>query len=148
MNQRSELDKLVKNLGAKVAGDKEAAQGQVFISNKRKKKTGQVIGRKDIVEAIYFRLDKSIKSKYITQSVNVICEELSIYLKENNSITVKNFGTLNPYLFHSHKGYNVHTGFVQEYPEFWSVKFHTHDSFRKLMEEKREYFSIKDKDLS
>ena len=76
----------------------------------------------------------------------MICEELAESLIENEAITIKNFGTLNPYLFHSHRGYNVQTGIVQEYPEFWSVKFHTHDAFQKLMEEKREYFSKKKED--
>lgn len=111
---------------------------------KRKKIENDTVGRQEIVDAIYFRLDKSLKRKYITDSVNVICEELAESLIENEAITVKNFGTLNPYLFHAHRGYNVQTGIVQEYPEFWSVKFHTHDSFQKLMEEKRDYFSKKD----
>ncbi len=59
---------------------------------------------------------------------------------DNESISVSNFGTLNPYLFHSHKAFNVQTGLVQINPEFWSAKFHTHTSFDKLINDHKELF--------
>lgn len=101
------------------------------------------LGRREITSQIYNRLDKSIKRKYIADAVNVICEELSEAFSRNESISVKNFGTLNPYLFHSHKGLNVQTGEISIHPEFWSVKFHTHASFEKLLEERKERFTSK-----
>jgi len=98
------------------------------------------IGRKEISDLIYKRLDKTVSKKYIRCAVNIICEEIVGMLLDNENISVRNFGILNPYLFHSHKGFNVQTGKVQEYPEFWSAKFHTHAAFEKLLDEKKEFF--------
>lgn len=113
------------------------------MSKGKKSGEGQVLGRKEITSEIYVRVDKSIKKKYIADAVNVICEEIGNALSRNESLSVKNFGTLNPYLFHSHAGFNVKKGEVDVYPEFWSVKFHAHASFEKLLAERKDRFSAK-----
>ena len=95
------------------------------------------------MNSIYDRLDGSVKFSYIREAIDILCNELVESLSEHEAVTIRNFGTLNPYLHLSHAVFNIQSERIEHCPQFWSVKFHAHDSFQKLLLERREDFKKK-----
>lgn len=61
-------------------------------------------------------------------------------LLENSEISIKNFGTLSPYVLASHRAFNVVSGQINHAPKFCSVRFHPHFEFKRLIAERRKKF--------
>ena len=95
------------------------------------------LNKSQIVSKIYKRFNKALSKRKINDSINVICDVLIQELLANNAVSVKNFGTLSPYLFHEHIGMNVSSGRLQKISSFRSVKFHPHHTFITLIANRR-----------
>jgi len=95
------------------------------------------IDKKTIVDNIYKHLGKTLSKNQIYDVVTVICDYLSEELIENRSVSIKNFGTLSPYMFHGHEGIDVSSGNMRYVEEFRSVKFRPHHVLWRLVKRKR-----------
>ena len=93
--------------------------------------------KKYIANKIYLRLNKAIPRIVILDVINIIYDYIIDNLKQNNTFSVKNFGTFIPHIFHSHRGYNVNSSKVEEIKSFKTVKFLPHVEFSKLIKLKR-----------
>ena len=72
--------------------------------------------------------------------VTTICDHVIDNLSEDNAFSVQNFGTLSPYLFHGHQGFNIASGRMQYVKPFKTVRFRAPAVFKRLSIEKRERF--------
>src|SRR5690554_6291491 len=115
------------------------SKGRSIISKSIQKRAN--IDRVKLTNLIYKRLEKNITKKDIRLAIDIICEEIASILIDKEALSISNFGTLNPYLFHSHNGINVQTGEMQIHKKFWSVKFHAHNAFENLLREKKHIFT-------
>lgn len=106
-----------------------------------------IIGRNYLVDKIYKRLKGTVKKSDIRFAINIIINEIRNELINKRSISIKNFGTLTPYLFQAHKGINMFTKKIEMFPKTWSVKFHAHVGFLKLLELAKEKFATSQKDV-
>ena len=94
------------------------------------------VTRADLSKRIYERIGKVIRYKSILQILGVIVSQISQDLVENRTISVRRFGTLSPYLRHGHLANDLSQGVVRHLPPRRSVKFHPHQSFLALLEER------------
>lgn len=93
--------------------------------------------KKLLVNNIYFKLNKSISKKYIHDVVNIISNYISEEICNDRSVSIKNFGTFSPYIFHEHMAYDVCTGMKRFIPAFKSVKFRIHSEFQAILNKRR-----------
>lgn len=84
--------------------------------------------KKNIVQRIHARVNKSIPLSTIDSAVTVIINQIIEDLRNNYVVTVKGFGTLSPYL--------------QKYRQlrYRTVKLHMHEFFRELVAMRRDRF--------
>lgn len=99
------------------------------------------VGKKQITEEIYNRLDGAISTKELYYVVSLITKEITDIILRQESISIKNFGTLSSYLFHGHKGFNVATRTVEYVEPFKTVKLYVHVGFKSLLQKNREKFN-------
>lgn len=98
------------------------------------------IGRGEISLRIYSKLNGAIHKKYIYDAINIILDSIKEDLVDGKSVSVENLGTLSPYMYHGHKGFNVSTGEIQNHQPFKTVQFRPHSTFKKMISERRERF--------
>lgn len=106
--------------------------------NDSKKK--RVVTRQVIVSKIYKKFNKALHKRLIQDAVNIICLQLQDNLSKNKTVSVENFGTLSPYLFHEHLGMDVSTGQIRNFSSFRTIKFHPHHNFLFLLTPRRANF--------
>ena len=97
------------------------------------KKKESVVSKRYIVDQIYSRLDGAISKDVIYQAITVIVDEMHEMILNKEQISISNFGTIDPYLQHGHKGIDVTTGEIVEHKPVWRVKFLTNYSFKKIL---------------
>lgn len=97
----------------------------------------KVIGREQIADAIYSKLGKAVKKAEIVSAISLICEEIITTLENKDSVTVKNFGTLNPQIMHGQNSLNVNTMTIDYRAPYWGVRFYPSTTFLDLLEEKK-----------
>jgi len=100
----------------------------------------KTIDKRKLTEIIHKRLGGSLSKSSIYDAINVINDSLIEMVVDNKAISVSNFGTIAPYVFHKHKGLNISTGEIQEVEEFKTVKFRVHDTFQTLVAQKKHKF--------
>jgi nucleoid DNA-binding protein len=83
---------------------------------------------------------RAIQYNKIHLAVNVIIDQLAFDLSENQAISVRRFGTLSPYVRKGRTAYNVSTGEMHETDNTTLVKFHAHESFTLLLQDKKVRF--------
>lgn len=99
------------------------------------------VGKKILASIISQRLFNAIPPKVIYSAIEIICNNVSYDLVENSIVSVENFGTLSPYVFHGHKASDVCSeGFVEIQP-FRSVKLNPHRQFELMIQKKKSDFS-------
>jgi nucleoid DNA-binding protein len=103
--------------------------------------------KKDLAKEIKKKMFNSVNEEVIKNALEVLIEELSKDLIDDVPISVKNFGTLSPYLYHGHFAYNVQTGERYNMKPFRTVKFNSHESFTNLVKDRIDNFK-KTKDSS
>lgn len=106
----------------------------------RKKKCGK---RRSLVSRIFRRLNKTVPKKDIKAIQFLICEELIKSFKNNESVSIKGFGTFSPHdvtpkLFH-----NVTTGEFELCSLTKNISFHLHSDFVRLFKHQKQKFSKK-----
>ena len=72
--------------------------------------------------------------------VNALCAELAAKLSRNEAVSVRNFGTLSPYLYHGHFALDVSSGLMHDTAPFKTVQFRVHARFLRLLKERRTRF--------
>jgi nucleoid DNA-binding protein len=106
------------------------------------------MNRIDLANAIHERLGGSISYRRIYQAVGIIIEQITSDLVNDQVVTVRRFGTLSPHVRSSHMANDVSTGVVRKLGSRRSVKFHAHDAFKGLIQERQERFRLKKADNS
>jgi nucleoid DNA-binding protein len=99
-----------------------------------------IIGKKDIVDNIYRRINGVVPKSYISDIVTVICDHVIEKLAEQLAFSVSNFGTFSVSVFHGHHGYNIASGDMQYVKSFKTIKFYPHDIFYNLAQQKKKRF--------
>lgn len=92
-----------------------------------------ILTKKKLSSKIHKRLGKSCKKRLIHDSVILIFEFIAEELVRNHAFSVKNFGTLSPYLRKAHKGLNVSSGKIQMIAPVRSVRFRASETFKSLV---------------
>ena len=95
------------------------------------------IGKKKLIDLLYRRLNRELPKQQISDVIDVICEYLTKEIAENRSVTVRNFGTFSPYLFHGHDGWDFQTNKLCYRKPFRSVKFRSHHVFERLISRRK-----------
>ena len=98
------------------------------------------IDKKKLTNIIYRRLGGALSKSAIYDAINVINDSLIDMIVNNKAISIENFGTISPYVFHSHKGMNIASGKIQQVQEFKTVKFRVHNVFQTLVEQRKKKF--------
>lgn len=91
---------------------------------------------------LYDRLNGTISKKSINDAISFICDYLITNVVEDKSISIINFGTFSPYIFHAHKAFNIALGKMQQVKAFRSVKFRAHSTFLNLIASRRDRFKV------
>ena len=89
---------------------------------------------------IHTRVGRAIPYNKIHQVLNVIVDQLALDLSENQTVSVRRFGTLAPYVRQSRIAHNIATGEIRETGITTRVKFHPHESFLSLLQDKKVRF--------
>jgi nucleoid DNA-binding protein len=100
----------------------------------------KVISKNKLAALISKRLGKTLPKSAIVDAIAIINNSLIDMIVDNKSISIGNFGTISPYLFHKHKGFNISTGEMQEVDEFKTVKFRVHNNFQMLVNGRKSKF--------
>jgi nucleoid DNA-binding protein len=108
----------------------------------------KTINRTDLSKIIYARIGGSIPFNKIYQSVGLITEQISSDLISDQMVSVRNFGTLSPYVRVPHIAHNVNEGRLWCVKANRSVTFHPHEAFQSLIQDRREKFCKRDKEDS
>ena len=98
------------------------------------------MNRFELSSVIHGRLGGSISYRKIYQAVGIIIEQITSDLVNDQVVTVRKFGTLSPHMRRSHLANNVSTGVVRKLCSRRSVKFHPHEAFSNLIQERQERF--------
>lgn len=98
------------------------------------------MNKQKMADLLYERLNGVIPKKSINDAIICICDYLIDSVVKNESVSIINFGTFSPYIFHAHKAYNIAKGIMQEVKFFQTVKFHGHITFLKFLAKNRESF--------
>ena len=98
------------------------------------------ISKEKLSDLVYKRLDRSIPKMVIYDVITVMFDYFANELFNNRAVSIKNFGTWSPFMFHEHEGINVATGVKQIVQSFRTVKFVPHTVFRKLLSISKERF--------
>jgi nucleoid DNA-binding protein len=106
------------------------------------------MNRVDLANAIHERLGGSISHRKIYQAVGIIIEQIANDLVNDQVVTARRFGTLSPHVRRAHLAYNVRTGMIRKLRSIKSVKFHPHEAFTSLIQDRQERFRQKDDDNS
>lgn len=99
-----------------------------------------IISKKALVNKIYKRIGGTVIQSEILEIVNIICQYIIDNIKDDISVSIKNFGTFSLFVFHSHKGINVFTKKEQHVKSFKTVKFYPHQIFIRLTNEQKNKF--------
>lgn len=99
------------------------------------------IDKRKITSIVYKKLNGVLPKKSIYDAITVINNSLIESIIEDKAISIYNFGTLSPYLFHGHEGMNIATGHVQSVKPFRTVKFRAHSHFFALIEQRKNKFT-------
>jgi len=99
-----------------------------------------IIGRKEIVDNIYRRINGAVPKSYIHDIIAVICDHIIDNLSEQLAFSVSNFGTFSVSIFHGHHGYNIASGCMQYVNPFKTIKFYPHSIFYYLAQQKKKAF--------
>lgn len=100
----------------------------------------KTIDKKKLTHIIYQRLGGALSKSSIYDAINIINESLIEMVLDNKAISIENFGTISPYVFHAHKGLNIASGEMQQVKEFKTVKFRVHNVFQALVEQRKKKF--------
>lgn len=103
-----------------------------------------VVTKKNIVSKMYKKLGRELNQRLVQDAVNALCVKLQEALIQNQAVSIENFGTISPFIFHKHNGMNIQTGKLQEIAQFRTVRFHPHSILLELLSQHRDSF-IKDK---
>lgn len=98
------------------------------------------IDKKKLTALIYKRLNGVLSKKSIYDAVTVINDSLIESIIDNKAISITNFGTFSPYLFHAHEGLNIASGVRHTVKSFRTVKFRAHTCFLALIEQRKDKF--------
>jgi len=104
----------------------------------------EVIKRKKLISIICDRLDNVLTEKQVAEAVDVIIEYIKNILIKQDSLSIENFGTFSTALFHGHNGIDVNTRLMQWVEPRFYIKFIASANFRKLINNQRPYFKIKE----
>ena len=103
-------------------------------------KNKKAVTKKVIATKIHQKLGMALNKRVIQDAINAICACLQDNIERDRAVSVENFGTISPYVFHSHSGMNIATGELREVPAFHTVRFHPHFIFLELLARRREAF--------
>jgi nucleoid DNA-binding protein len=104
------------------------------------------VGRAGIAKAIHERCGLPFRKIY--QAIGMIIEQITSDLVNDQVVTVRRFGTLSPHVRRAHLAHNVSSGVVRKLSSKRSVKFHPHESFSGLIQERQERFRQRPEDNS
>ena len=121
--------------------DEEIKSEMENLLSQKKSLLSQIEDINKFTDRIHRRLNKAISKEQIKDINRVICSKMAEILSEDQIISVGNFGTFSPYLFHGHLAYDPNTGAMQEIKPFYSVKLHPASSFIYLLKNRRGPFT-------
>lgn len=98
------------------------------------------LDKKKMVNLLYNRLNGTIPKKSIDDAIIFICDFLIKKVIDNESVSINNFGTFSPFIFHAHRAFNIAKGTIQQVKAFRSVKFRAHHTFLNFVLKKRDRF--------
>lgn len=92
-----------------------------------------IISKVNLARQIKKRFGGQISQCIIIEVINSMLDVMKEELREDRVISVKNFGTLSPYVYHGHNAFNVVSGEKVYVAPFRTVRFHPHVGMRDLM---------------
>jgi nucleoid DNA-binding protein len=98
------------------------------------------ITKAQLTKLIFKRLGGSVSKSSIYDAINIINDSLINMIMENKPISIDNFGTFSPFMFHKHNGLNISSGKIQNVKQLKIVKFRTHSVFQELIDQKKDKF--------
>lgn len=98
------------------------------------------INKDGLAAIICSRLNGVVSKSSIYDAINVICDELSDNLSNNESIVINNFGILDTYVHHGHDGMDISSGQVKYVEPFVNAKFIPHENLLTLLNRKKKKF--------
>lgn len=93
--------------------------------------------KKKLISKIHKRIGQTYKKRLVHDSVVLIFQFLAEELIRNHVFSVKNFGTLSPYMTKAHKGLNVSSGKIQVTASARSVRFRASETLMSLLTVRR-----------
>lgn len=103
----------------------------------------KLIDKKTLINKIHDRFGGALSKLIILDSVQIICEEFNSKLVEQESLSIKNFGTFHTYQYWSHKSMDISSGNMRMTKPFLSISFIPHKNFYDLISQKKTFFSEK-----
>jgi len=100
----------------------------------------KVIDRKALVEKLYKRFGGAIPKLLIRDALQVICSDLCSRLSDQESVSVKGFGTLHTYEYGGHQGVDIASGELRMTEPFLNIRFVPHKNFSDLIDQKKSFF--------
>lgn len=95
------------------------------------------VTKKHLTEKIQKRFGNEITQRLLKDATDSIIDTIITELTCDRPVSVENFGTLSPFIFHGHQGMDIATGKNVFVPAFRTVRFHPHDGLRALMERRK-----------
>ncbi|MDP2683500.1 MAG: HU family DNA-binding protein [bacterium] len=98
------------------------------------------INKRKLAKIITARLDGTISQAVIYDAIGIICDDLFDKLSNNESVSISNFGTLDPYTQHGHDGMDISSGEINYVKPVKSIKFIPHDNLAILLNQNKKKF--------
>ena len=103
----------------------------------------ECVSRSFLVNQLRKNAEGILTHRKALKLVNVIVDSILSELMEDRAVSVKNFGTINPYVKKGQWGYDFGAPCKKMRPAKRSLKFHPHENFISLKNQRRDYFLAK-----
>lgn len=100
----------------------------------------KTVDKKTLAKRLQKKMGCALKRRLLWDAVLAISSKMEEKLICDQAISVEHFGTLSPYIFHSHNGINIASGQIERIDSFRTVKFHPHTTLSFLLSQRRENF--------
>ena len=104
----------------------------------------KVVGRRELVDEVYQKFNGVISRLSLYDALQVICEDLTQRVINDQSVSIHNFGTFHKYKFDSRKTVNIHTGDLRNTRSFINIQFIPTKTFTDLINQKKTFFNNND----
>ena len=91
------------------------------------------MNKKDLVDIIYYKLEKKHTKKDIKTILETSLESISFGMKLDDRVELRGFGVFTRKYVASRKGINPSTGKIEEFPGSYKCKFYQGETLKKQM---------------